>query len=104
MRCEPAVLQIGSSLVHRHTGKVESPTGQYHLRLKEMELLLHLFQHPTTTFTRDELLQKVWNYQSHLLTRTVDQTVATLRKKIEIMPEQPRILQTVYGRGYRLVL
>ena len=55
-------------------------------------------------FSREELLQRVWNYHPDLLTRTVDQTVATLRKKIEADPEQPRFLQTVFGVGYRLVL
>ena len=46
----------------------------------------------------------VWNFAATLMTRTVDQTVATLRKKIESDPDQPQFLQTVYGVGYRLVL
>jgi DNA-binding response OmpR family regulator len=49
-------------------------------------------------------LQLVWNYQPGLVTRTVDQTMATLRKKIEFDPDRPKFLQTVYGIGYRLVL
>jgi DNA-binding response OmpR family regulator len=100
----PETLRVGVSLIHRRTGKVETPTGEHHLRLKEMELLLHFFQHVTVTFTREELLQMVWKCHPHLLTRTVDQTIATLRKKIEVAPEHPRFLQTVYGVGYRLVL
>ena len=98
------ILRIGSSVVDRRTRQVETPAGKARLRLKELELLMHLFQHATVTFTREELLQAVWNYQSHLLTRTVDQTVATLRKKVEVEPERPRLIQTVHGVGYRLVL
>ena len=100
----PPVFRVGPSLIHRRTGRVEGPTGQQRLRSKELELIAHLYEHAAITFTREELLQRVWNCQPGLLTRTVDQTVATLRRKIEADPEQPRFVQTVYGIGYRLVL
>ena len=100
----PEVFRVGPSVVHRRTGEVESPSGKQRLRAKELELLMHFYEHATTTFSREDLLQRVWNYAPDLLTRTVDQTVATLRKKIELEPERPRFLQTVYGIGYRLVL
>jgi len=101
---EPEIIQLGCSAIHRHTGRVESPKGEQYLRRKELELLEHLFEHASTAFTREQLLEVVWNYRPNILTRTVDQTVATLRKKIEVNPEHPRVLQTVYGIGYRLVL
>lgn len=100
----PEVLRVGPSVIHRRTGTVESPAGKQQLRAKELELLMHLYEHVTITFSRGELLQRVWNYAPGLITRTVDQTMATLRKKIECDPERPRFLQTVYGIGYRLVL
>jgi len=100
----PEVFRVGPAVVHRRTGDVETPSGKQRLRAKELELLMHLYEHVTTTFSREDLLQRVWNYAPDLLTRTVDQTVATLRKKIELDPERPRFLQTVYGIGYRLVL
>jgi DNA-binding response OmpR family regulator len=101
---EKEILRIGSSLVDRQTGEVETPTGKHRLRQKELDLLMHLFRHAAVTFTREELLQMVWNYQCRLLTRTVDQTIATLRRKIEVSPARPRLIHTVYGIGYRLVL
>ena len=97
------VFRIGGSLVHRRTGIVQSPKGEHRLRTKELELLRHLHAHMDVTFTRDELLEMVWRSEPGLMTRTVDQTVATLRKKIESDPDRPRFLQTVYGVGYRLV-
>ena len=101
----PEVFRVGPSLIHRGTRRVESPQGTCQLRLKEFELLIHLFDHATQTFSREALLQRVWNYQSSCITtRTVDQTVATLRKKIELDSTHPRFLQTVYRFGYRLVL
>ena len=100
----PEIFRVGPCLIHRRTGRVESPDGEHHLRAKELELVAHLYEHAPVTFSREELLEQVWNYHPDLLTRTVDQTVATLRKKLETDPKQPRFLQTVYGVGYRLVL
>ena len=100
----PEVFRVGPSLIHRRTGRVETPNGERRLRAKELELIVHLYGNVTLTFSREKLLQLVWNCAPGLVTRTVDQTMATLRKKIELEPDQPRFLQTVYGIGYRLVL
>jgi len=100
----PDVFRVGPTLIHRRTGRVETPKGEQRLRAKELELIVHLYVNVTLTFSREKLLQLVWNCAPGLVTRTVDQTMATLRKKIELDPEQPRFLQTVYGIGYRLVL
>jgi two-component system, OmpR family, alkaline phosphatase synthesis response regulator PhoP len=100
----PEFFRVGHAVVHRRTGRVQRPDGERRLRAKELELLTHLFRHATTTLTRQELLRDVWNFAATLMTRTVDQTVATLRNKIELDPEQPQLLQTVYGIGYRLML
>jgi DNA-binding response OmpR family regulator len=98
------VFRVGPSLIHSRTGSIKSPHGERWLRRKELELLMHLYEHVTQTFSREKLLHLVWNYQPGIVTRTVDQTVATLRKKIEFDSDRPRFLQTVYGIGYRLVL
>ena len=100
----PEAFHVGPVVVHPRTGKVRSAAGEFQLRAKELDLLLHLYAHATVTFTRQELLRRVWCYHADLFTRTVDQTMATLRKKIEPNPESPRFLQTVYRNGYRLVL
>jgi two-component system, OmpR family, alkaline phosphatase synthesis response regulator PhoP len=88
--------------VNCRTGLVQTPGQTHHLRRKELELLSYLHKCGTPV-SRDQLLRDVWNCSS-MATRTVDQTVATLRKKIETDPERPRFLQTVYGTGYRLVV
>jgi two-component system, OmpR family, alkaline phosphatase synthesis response regulator PhoP len=98
------VFRVGASLIHRRSRRVESPQGEGRLRPKEFDLLLHLYEHVTQTFSREKLLQLVWNYPPGIVTRTVDQTIATLRKKIELDSVRPRFLQTVHGFGYRLVL
>ena len=103
--CErPEMLRIGASVIYPRRGVVEINGSRQKLRAKELDLLLHLHEHVGETFTREELLRQVWNCQDDVVTRTVDQTVATLRKKIESDPERPRFLPTVYGTGYVLVV
>lgn len=51
--------------------------------------------------SRDELLQNVWGYTAALTTRTVDNQILKLRKKIEDTPGKPRHILTVHGTGYR---
>ena len=98
----PQFLQVGGTVIDRQTGRVSSAQGERWLRGKELDLLTHFYAHIGVTFTRSELLQSVWNCCPNLVTRTVDQTVATLRRKIEIDPQHPRFLRTIYGVGYSL--
>jgi DNA-binding response OmpR family regulator len=71
---------------------------------REFALLQHLAEHAGKVVTRDELLRVVWGYQEIPLTRTVDNFVARLRRKIEPDPHQPRYIRTMYGDGYSLVI
>jgi DNA-binding response OmpR family regulator len=68
----------------------------------EFELLLFLAHHPGQVFTRDHLMDTVWDYGAYTDTTTVTVHVRRLRAKIEADPSQPRRLQTVWGVGYRL--
>jgi len=97
-----APIRIGASSVDLDSGAVHSPNGTHHLGRKELQLLAFLYQNNGVIFSRDELLRRVWNYQGVLLTRTVDQTVATLRRKLNDNTARPRHLITVHGIGYRL--
>ena len=51
--------------------------------------------------SRDDLLNQVWGAAYYGTTRTLDQHIAQLRKKIETDPQEPRTLVTVHGVGYR---
>lgn len=68
---------------------------------KEFDLLATLAQHPHRAFTREQLLEKVWDYSFYGDFRTVDVHVQRLRKKIEPDPEKPRYIRTVWGVGYK---
>jgi len=69
---------------------------------REGEIISYLRGHKGNVVTRDEFLLSVWRYPTaNVETRTVDNTLAALRKKIERNPAEPRIIQTVRGKGYR---
>ncbi len=69
---------------------------------REGEILRHLRSREGNVVTRDEFLLDVWQYPTaNVETRTVDNTLAALRKKIERDPANPAIIITVRGKGYR---
>ena len=71
------------------------------LTATEFRLLLELARRPKQVFTRDLLLELVWNYDYLGDSRLVDVAVQRLRGKIEDDPAQPKLIQTVRGVGYR---
>jgi DNA-binding response OmpR family regulator len=69
---------------------------------REGDILKHLRARTGNVVTRDEFLLEVWRYPTaRVETRTVDNTLAALRRKIERDPAEPRIILTVRGLGYR---
>jgi two-component system, OmpR family, response regulator MtrA len=71
------------------------------LTATEFKLLLELARRPNQVFTRELLLDRVWNYEYLGDSRLVDVAVQRLRGKVEADPKQPRLIQTVRGVGYR---
>jgi len=85
-----------SGFVARRAGR---DTG---LTATEFRLLLELARRPGQVFTRELLLDRVWNYEFLGDSRMVDVAVQRLRAKIEDDPASPRFVKTVRGVGYRL--
>ncbi|HUL53316.1 MAG TPA: response regulator transcription factor [Opitutaceae bacterium] len=71
------------------------------LTARELKLLEVFAAHPGEVLTRDALLNAVWGVDYYGTTRTLDQHVAQLRKKVERDPEAPAAIVTVHGLGYR---
>ncbi|GAA4473556.1 response regulator transcription factor [Novipirellula rosea] len=71
------------------------------LTLRELRILQLLASKPGEVVDRDELFRVAWQETHPLNTRTLDQTISQLRKRIETDPKHPQIIQTVYGVGYR---
>lgn len=68
---------------------------------QEFSLLYVLASHPGIVFTRERLLARVWQGQAYVTERSVDTLIKRLRRKIETDPSSPRLLQTVWGDGYK---
>ncbi len=71
------------------------------LTARELKLADVFFAHPGEVLTRDILLNAVWGVDYFGTTRTLDQHVAQLRKKVEVDPDFPCVIVTVHGVGYR---
>jgi DNA-binding response OmpR family regulator len=86
-----------------HFPKERATRGDEHLDLTELEfdILQYFIEHRGRTVSREQLLRDVWGISGDITTRTIDRHVASLRKKIEPTPDDPKYLKTVYGIGYK---
>jgi DNA-binding response OmpR family regulator len=75
--------------------------SEHQLSRYEAEILRMLINHQGEVVTRGDLLSKVWGYVHLPTTRTVDNHIARLRKKVELTPDEPQHVVTVHGIGYR---
>jgi two-component system, OmpR family, response regulator ResD len=71
------------------------------LTQREFDVLLFLARHPGQAFSRNQLMDAIWQYSFYTDTSTVTVHVRRLRAKIETDPAQPRHIETVWGVGYR---
>jgi len=102
---------LGIQEVHRF-GDLEINFKKYNARKKgrslklsprEYEILRFFIERQGEIITREELLKQIWGYDSYPDTRTVDAHIAKLRRKIENKPEDPKLIVTVHGIGYKFL-
>jgi DNA-binding response OmpR family regulator len=95
----------------RTVGDLEIDAARFEVRVggrpvaltaKEFGILEALAAEPGRVFTRAQIIDRAFGFDHYVLERTVDAHVMNLRRKIEDDPAEPRYVQTVYGRGYRL--
>ena len=73
------------------------------LTRKEFKTLAYLIKNPRRVISRDELLNEVWGYENYPCTRTVDNHILKLRKKLETEPAHPKHFHTVHSSGYKFL-
>jgi two-component system response regulator VicR len=98
-----SVLTAGNIALHPGRMEVTKQGRTLLLSQREYDLLCFLMHHPDNVFTREELMEKVWNYEYYGDLRTVDVAVRRLREKIEDNPSDPALLLTRRGAGYLFV-
>ena len=70
------------------------------LTTKEYDLLSMFINNSGITFTRDEIIKEIKGIEAHLFSRSIDILISRLRQKIESVPKSPKIIKTIWGKGY----
>jgi DNA-binding response OmpR family regulator len=94
-------LRIDELEVDPVTRRVVASGREVELTAREFDLLQFLASHPNQVFSRDQLMERVWQFAFYTDTTTVTVHVRRLRAKIEADPSNPRWIETVWGVGYR---
>ncbi len=97
----PEQFYIGQALIDRKSYQVTLGKQTESLTSREMKLLEIFHGRPNEVLSRNDLLNAAWGVDYFGTTRTLDQHIAQLRKKIEPNPASPQFLLTVHGVGYR---
>jgi len=97
----PDVFRLGQVEISRKTFRGSRGGQSFDLTPREMEVLEYFHDRPGVVISREKLLRAVWGYEYYGTTRTVDQHIAQLRKKVEADPARPELITTVHGVGYR---
>jgi DNA-binding response OmpR family regulator len=96
------VLRVGDLEVDPGRFEVRVGGAPVTLTAKEFGIVELLAGEPGRVFTRGQIIDRTFGFEQEVSGRTVDAHVANLRRKIEADPAEPRYVQTVYGRGYRM--
>ncbi len=96
--------EIGSASIDPKTFQIKRGRQVEELTARELKLLQLFHAHPGEVLSRDRLLNEVWGYNYYGTTRTLDQVVVQLRKKLGDNGGEPKHLITVHGVGYKLAL
>ena len=94
-------LRIGDVDIDVAAHRVTRGSEEIDLSPTEFRLLVELAGSPGRVFTRELLLENVWDYPATGDTRLVDVAIQRLRSKLELEPSRPQLIETVRGFGYR---
>jgi two-component system response regulator ResD len=98
---QEAPIELDDMTIDPSSRQVFIEGEEVQLTQREFDVLLFLARHPGQVFSRNQLMDAVWQYSFYTDTSTVTVHVRRLRAKIEPDPARPRHIQTVWGVGYR---
>ena len=100
---EPDQIEIGPLIIKKDSHEVETVTGKsIQLTALEFGILYLLASHPNRVFSADEIFERVWQQESVVSAKTVMVHVSHLRDKIEESTGGEKVIQTVWGVGYKI--
>jgi DNA-binding response OmpR family regulator len=100
---ENTIVTIGRLKVNFSSYQATMADIEIKMSHKEFELLHYLYNHKNTVVSRNDLMEKVWGMDFEITTRTVDNFIVKLRQKTEQNPNDPKIILTVHGVGYKMI-
>jgi DNA-binding response OmpR family regulator len=99
----PDVLEVGPLVIKKDSHEVTTLTGQQiQLTALEFGILYLLASHPNRVYSADEIFERVWQQESIVSAKTVMVHVSHLRDKIEEATNGEKVIQTVWGVGYKV--
>jgi DNA-binding response OmpR family regulator len=100
---EPEFISIGNIKVNFKNYQAFEGTNEIKMSYKEFGILHYLYMNAGKIIQRDDLMTDVWGIEFDISTRTVDNFILKLRQKIEVDPNNPKIILTVHGIGYKMI-
>lgn len=101
-------VQNKKSLIEIHKIKIDTESRQVYIEeketpftAKEFDILVFLAQNPNRVFTKEELFEKIWGMEPYGDVATVAVYIKKIREKIEVNRSNPKIIETIWGVGYR---
>jgi two-component system alkaline phosphatase synthesis response regulator PhoP len=95
-------LRLGRTVVDFANQRAYNEKGEIHLTQRDFDVLRYLAARNGRVVSREEILREVWGFIDPPTTRSVDNAVAKLRKKLEDDPHAPKFIHTAFGDGYRI--
>ena len=95
------IIDIENIRIYTKEYKVEKDSRDLDLSRNEFELLMFLSKNPRQVFSREQLYDRIWGFDSYGDLNTVTVTINRLRQKIEDNPKNPKYILTVWGVGYK---
>ena len=100
---QPDILEVSSLIINKDSHEVKTVDGnEIQLTALEFGILYLLASHPNRVFSADEIFERVWKQESVVSAKTVMVHVSHLRDKIEEATGGEKIIQTVWGVGYKI--
>ena len=99
---EPEVISLGNVQILPQSWKVVKDGREIKMPNREFALLKYLAEHPNTVFSKEKLFETIWGCEYVGDSATVTVHIGRIRDKVEDDPAHPRLIETVWGAGYRL--
>jgi DNA-binding response OmpR family regulator len=101
---EQEFVSLGNIDVNFQNYVAKKGNDEIKMSYKEFEILHYMHMNAGKIIQRDDLMSDVWGIEYDISTRTVDNFILKLRQKIEADPNNPKIILTVHGVGYKMIL